>query len=249
MNDKADLTPSDDVGDRGRPVRGKRRKRGLLTRLRNYFLTGIIVTAAIGITAWLIWLFVDFVDGSVLPLLPEKYSPETYLGWGVPGLGVIIMLVGLTLIGAIFTGFVGRALVRTGERIVARMPVVRHVYGALKQIFEAVLTQSSEAFREVVLVEYPRRGLWVLGFVTSPTKGEVKRVIEAETANVFIPTTPNPTSGFLLFVPRQDLIKLDMKVEEGVKLVISGGIVSPPDPGSDKIAEIPKRSAEGRRKG
>ena len=204
-------------------------KRGLLARLRNYLITGILVTAPIGITIWLIWAFVNFVDGTVMPLVPEKYNPETYLPFSVPGLGVILVLAVLILIGMVFRSFLGRFVVRLGERLLDRMPVVRHVYGALKQVFEAVLAQESGAFREVVLVEYPRRGIWVIGFVTSTSQGEIQNRFEETVANVFIPTTPNPTSGFLLFVPRQDLIALDLTVEEGVKLVISGGIVTPPD--------------------
>ena len=120
-------------------------------------------------------------------------------------------------------------MVRFGERVVSRVPVVRTIYGVLKQIFDAVLAQSEGAFREVVLIEYPRKGIWVIGFITSNTEGEVQRVTPNDMVNLFLPTTPNPTSGFLLFVPRKDCIVLNMTVEEGVKLVISGGIVSPPD--------------------
>ncbi|MGI9499987.1 MAG: DUF502 domain-containing protein [Geminicoccaceae bacterium] len=150
-----------------------------------------------------------------------------YLPFGLPGIGLIIMLAFLTLIGFVTAGFAGRTLVRTGERLLSRMPVVRSVYGTLKQIFETVLNQSSRSFREVVLVEYPRRGIGAIGFVTGPTRGEVQERTDEDLVNIFLPTTPNPTSGFLLFVPRKDLIHLDMTVEEGIKLVISGGIVTP----------------------
>ena len=145
----------------------------------------------------------------------------------MPGIGVIVVLLVVTIIGFLVTNFFGRFMVRMGENMVARVPVVRTIYGVLKQIFDAVLAQSEGAFREVVLIEYPRKGIWVLGFVTSNTQGEVQRVTPHEMVNVFLPTTPNPTSGFLLFVPRKDCITLNMSVEEGVKLVI--GIVSPPD--------------------
>ena len=134
----------------------------------------------------------------------------------------------ITAIGAIAAGFLGRCLIGLGERILNRMPVVRSIYGASKQILETVLSTQSDAFREVVLVEYPRKGLWVLGFVTGATKGEVKDMISEQTVNVFIPTTPNPTSGFLLFCPNKDITYLDMSVEDAVKLVVSGGIVTPP---------------------
>ena len=206
------------------------RKRGLLARLRTYFLTGIVVSAPVGITIWLIWLFVAFVDRTVVPLIPDAYNPSDVLGVSVPGIGVIVVLVVVTVIGFMVTNFFGRFMVKMGESMVSRVPVVRTIYGVLKQIFDAVLAQSEGAFREVILIEYPRKGIWVIGFITSNTEGEVQRVTPQEMVNVFLPTTPNPTSGFLLFVPRVDCITLDMTVEEGVKLVISGGIVSPPDP-------------------
>ena len=227
---KTDENSTLETGSRERTVLIKpARKRGLLARLRTYFLTGIVVSAPIGITIWLIWLFVAFVDHTVVPLIPDAYNPSDALGVSVPGIGVIVVPLVVTIIGFLVTNFFGRFMVRMGENMVARVPVVRTIYGVLKQIFDAVLAQSEGAFREVVLIEYPRKGIWVLGFVTSNTQGEVQRVTPHETVNVFLPTTPNPTSGFLLFVPRKDCITLDMSVEEGVKLVISGGIVSPPD--------------------
>ena len=219
------------------------RRRGLIARLRTYLLAGIVVTAPIGITIWLLWLVVDLFDRAVVPLIPDAYNPSDILGTNVPGVGIVIVLVLVTLVGALFTNVAGRFLVRFGERLVSRVPVVRTVYGVLKQIFDSVLAQSANAFREVVLIEYPRRGIWVIGFITSPTRGEVQRVTEEEMVNVFLPTTPNPTSGFLLFVPRKDCIPLDMTVEEGVKLVISGGIVSPPDARAGARAE-PESDAE-----
>ncbi|MGB1548340.1 MAG: DUF502 domain-containing protein [Alphaproteobacteria bacterium] len=139
------------------------------------------------------------------------------------------VFVAITLIGALTAGFFGRFIVKYGERVLARMPVVRSIYGALKQIFEAVLTHSSTAFRKVVLIEYPRRGTWVLGFITGETKGEIQNLTKETVINVFLPTTPNPTSGFLLFVPAEDVYELTMTVEEGIKMVVSGGIVTPPD--------------------
>lgn len=206
-------------------------KPGLLARLRTYFLTGIVVVAPIGITAWLIWLFVNYIDRTVVPLIPANYNPDNVLGVSVPGIGVVIVLIIVTAIGAFVTNFLGRYLMRLGERMVQRVPVVRTIYGVLKQIFDAVLAQSGgNAFSEVVLIEYPRKGIWVIGFITGTTRGEVQRVTEQKMVNIFLPTTPNPTSGFLLFVPREDCRTLEMSVEEGVKLVISGGIVAPPDP-------------------
>ncbi len=204
-------------------------KRSLAARLRNYFLTGIIVTAPISITLYVSWQFIAFIDRQVTPLIPPDYNPETYLPFGLPGLGLLLLVVVLILIGALAAGFVGRWLIRSGERLLARMPVVRTIYSALKQVFETVFAEKSKAFREVVLIEYPRRGIWVIGFATGTTKGEVQNIIEDEVVNIFLPTTPNPTSGFLLFLPRKDVIFLSMTVEEGVKMVISAGVVTPPD--------------------
>ncbi|MDA0229583.1 MAG: DUF502 domain-containing protein [Proteobacteria bacterium] len=227
---KTKNSPTSEAGSKERPVLIKPApKRGLLARLRRYFLTGIVVSAPVGITIWLIWLFVAFVDDTVVPLIPDAYNPSNVLGVSVPGIGVIVVLFVVTIIGFLVTNLFGRFMVKLGENMVSRVPVVRTIYGVLKQIFDAVLAQSEGAFREVVLIEYPRKGIWVLGFVTSNTQGEVQRVTADEMVNVFLPTTPNPTSGFLLFVPRKDCITMNMTVEEGVKLVISGGIVSPPD--------------------
>ncbi|MBL26011.1 MAG: hypothetical protein CMM50_00470 [Rhodospirillaceae bacterium] len=209
-----------------------------MSKLRNYLLTGIVVTAPVGITLYLAYLIIDYIDSKVVPLLPAEYNPSTYLPFAVPGIGLLLMLVVFVIVGFLAAGFVGRALMGLGERVVARMPVVRSIYGALKQIFEAVLAQSSQSFREVVLVEYPRRGIWALGFITGTTKGEVQNSTEDDVVNVFLPTTPNPTSGFLLFVPRRDLVKMHMTVEDGIKMVISAGIVTPPDP---RPAEVQAR--------
>jgi uncharacterized membrane protein len=215
-------------------------KKGLFLRLRNYFLTGIIVVAPIGITFWLAWQAFNFVDNNVKPLIPVRYNPETYLPFGIPGLGILVTIVVLTLIGAFAANFLGRILMRQGEYLVDRMPVIRNVYGALKQIFETVLKQSSTSFRQVVLIEYPRRGLWAIAFITGVTEGEVQHNTEDELINVFLPTTPNPTSGYLLFVPRKELVLLTMTVEEGIKMVISGGIVTPPDRRPAEIQAIPQ---------
>lgn len=206
----------------------------LLGKLRSYLIAGILVTAPISITLYLAWNFIAWIDTKVIRLLPPLYHPENYLPISVPGLGVIIMAVFLIIVGALTANFFGRLFVRIGEAIVDRMPVVRSIYGAIKQIMETVLASKSTAFREVILVEYPRKDCWVVGFITGQTKGEVHRKTNQEMYNVFVPTTPNPTSGFLLFVPHGDVIKLDMSVEEGIKMVVSGGIVVPLDPESEE---------------
>lgn len=220
---------------------------GFSGRLRAYFFAGVLITAPISITIYVAWGFISWVDGQVIPLLPARYNPETYLPFSVPGIGLLILLVGLTVIGALTAGILGRLFVNASERLLNRMPVVRSLYSATKQIFETVLAQKSTAFREVVLIEYPRRGIWAIGFITGTTEGEIQELTEDEVANVFLPTTPNPTSGFLLFVPRSEIIPLHMSVEEGIKMVVSGGIVTPTDrrPPEQRGRHIPsvKRAA------
>ena len=200
---------------------------GILSRLRTYFLTGLVVAAPVTITVVLVMWFVDFVDAWFTPMIPDRYQPERYLDFTVPGLGLIIAVVLLTILGALTANLLGRTLVNYGERLVGRMPLVRNIYSALKQIFETVLSQSQQSFREVALIEYPRRGVYSIAFVTTAAKGEVQARADEEMVSVFLPTTPNPTSGFLLFVPRRDVITLEMSVEDAAKLVISAGLVAP----------------------
>ncbi len=202
---------------------------GIAARLRNYFIAGILVTAPIGLTVYLVWVFVGIVDGWVTPLIPPRYNPATYLPFGIPGFGLVVAIISLILIGALTSNLLGRLFLRLSDRLLARMPVVRGLYSAIKQLTETVFGTRSTAFRQVVLIEYPRRGIWGMAFITGVTEGEVQELTDTEVVNVFLPTTPNPTSGFLLFVPRRDVVVLNMTVEEGIKMVISGGIVSPPD--------------------
>lgn len=197
--------------------------------LRGYFFAGILITAPIAITFYLAWLIVEWIDSKVTPLIPPLYNPETYLPFSVPGLGLIVVCLVLTMIGAMTAGMLGRFWVRTSERILNRMPIIRSVYSAIKQIFETVFANQSNAFREVVLFEYPRRGSWAMGFITGTTEGEIQDSTEDDVVNVFLPTTPNPTSGYLLFLPRRELVVLSMTVEEGIKMIVSGGIVTPED--------------------
>ena len=198
-------------------------------RLRNYFLAGVLVAAPVSITFWLAWKFVTFVDDQVTPLIPPRWNPETYLPFDLPGLGLVVALIGLTLIGMFAAGFTGRMIMRLGERILARLPVVRGIYGAVKQIFETVLAKKSTAFRQTVLIQYPRPGVWAIGFQTGGAEGHIQEIVNSDVVNVFLPTTPNPTSGFLLFLPKSEVTMLTMAVEEGLKMVVSGGIVTPPD--------------------
>jgi uncharacterized membrane protein len=208
---------------------------GFMTRLRNYFFTGLVVAAPIGLTIWIVRWFIDLVDTWFTPLIPARYQPDNYLPFDLPGLGLLIAFVLLTLLGALTANFFGRAVLTFGERIVSRMPVVRSIYGALKQIFETVVSQSAASFREVGLIEYPRKGIYCIVFITTQTKGEIVHKTGEELISVFLPTTPNPTSGFLLFVPRQDVHVLDMTIEEGAKLIISAGLVEPPHKMKDTV--------------
>ena len=214
-------------------------------RLRAYFLAGILVTAPLAITIALASWLIEFVDSRIVPLIPLRYNPDVYLkeylGYeiGIPGLGLVVLIVFITLVGAMTAGFLGRILIRFSENMLNRMTVIRSIYGASKQILETVLKNQSSAFRQAVLVEYPRRGIWAVAFITGRTEGEVQNLIADDLINIFLPTTPNPTSGFLLFVPKEDMILLDMSVEEAIKMVISGGIVTPPDRRSSALKGTP----------
>lgn len=216
-----------------------RRRPGLVQRIRGNFLTGIVIVAPVLLTAYIIWSLVTFIDARVVPWVPAAYNPSTYLDAYVPGFGVVIFVIFTAIVGALTKNLFGRQLVRMAEAFVDRMPIVRSIYNAVKQIAETVLSQSATSFKQVCLVEYPRRGIWAIAFVSTETRGEIPgRVSEPDMLSVFLPTTPNPTSGFLLFVPRRDVVILDMTVEQAAKLVISAGLVSPPTP-----AEL----AQGRR--
>lgn len=192
--------------------------------LRRYFLTGILVSAPIVITIYVVLLFLDFVDSRVAKLLPGEYSIAD-----IPGLGLVIAIAFFILVGWFATNYLGRVLLNLSEKIVARLPVIRSVYGALKQMFEMVMGTQAQAFQKAVLVEFPHKDKWAIGFITGTTQGEIQRRTAHEVVNVFVPTTPNPTSGFLIFVPKEDVIELDMPTEDAVKMIVSGGIITPPD--------------------
>ena len=205
----------------------------MLARLRNYFLTGILITAPLGVTLAVSWWFVKFIDDVVIPLIPEAYNPARLLGdWlgvngYVPGLGIVVVVTVVTLIGALTTGLLGRLFQRISESILNRLPVIRHLYNTIKQLLETVLRTKSDSFKQAVLVQYPREGLWAIAFVTAKTQGGLEPHLPGKHVSVFLPTTPNPTSGFLLFVPASQVVDLDMSVDEAVKMVISAGIVMP----------------------
>lgn len=211
----------------------RRLRLGLAARLRAYFLAGVLVTAPIGITLYLAWIVVAGVDSLIGRILPERYQPETYLPFAMPGLGFVIALAGITVIGAFAAGYMGRVVLRLWEYFFQRTPVLRGIYGATKQIFEAVLTPRSNAFREVVLIEFPRTGMWSIGFVTGAGFDLARRTAVGELVGVYVPTTPNPTSGYLVYIAPTDMVRLPMSIDEGLKLVVSGGLVTPPDRGDE----------------
>ena len=206
-----------------------RRRRSLFGALRASFLTGLVVIAPIGLTFWLIWSVVSWIDGWVLPLVPARFLPEQYIGINLHGVGVIFFLVFTIIIGWVAKGYIGRSVIRWGENLVDRLPLVRSVYGGVKQIAETVFAQTDSKFDKACLIQYPRPGIWAIAFVSTQAKGEIARKIPMpdEKVAVFMPTTPNPTSGFLLFLPRKDIVELDLSVEDAAKLVISAGLVYP----------------------
>lgn len=196
-------------------------------KIRAYFFTGILVTAPVAITLYMAYKFIIWIDRLVNQLLPPQYKFDAILPFTIPGLGLVILILALILVGMFAAGFLGKFFLRLGEWIVYKVPLISSIYSVLKQIFETFFSTKTQAFSKVVMLEYPRKGIWILGFVSSELKGEVKDKFDQEMLNIFIPTTPNPTSGFLIFVPKKDTIELDMKVEDGIKFVISGGLVEP----------------------
>jgi uncharacterized membrane protein len=212
----------------GAPASAAKSSPGFMSRLRTYFLTGLIVAGPVAVTLWLIWWFVTWVDNLVRPLIPVDYRPETYLPIHVPGFGLIIALVALTLLGFLTANLVGRKLVDLGEQLLSHMPIVRPIYRTAKQIFQTVFSSSGSNFRKVGLVEFPSPGMWSLVFLTqSPTEGISSRLPATEHVSAFLPCTPNPTTGFFFYVPRRDVIDLDITVEEAMQLLMSAGIIQP----------------------
>ncbi|MEO0981772.1 MAG: DUF502 domain-containing protein [Pseudomonadota bacterium] len=206
---------------------GSPKKIGAIAWLRGRFFAGIVIAAPIAITFMLLsWLIAE-IDKRIKPLIPDAWNPETYTRFAIPGLGVIVAILLLTLLGAIATNLIGRSLIQAGDRLLSRVPVVRNLYSALKQLFETVATSNQASFKEVILIEYPKRGTWCIGFLTAAAKNEIALRLGEGKVGVFVPTTPNPTSGFLMYVDRSEIIELDMTVEEGAKMIVSAGLVVP----------------------
>ena len=200
-----------------------------MSRVRNYFLTGLIVAGPVAITIWLIWSFVTWVDDLVRPFIPIAYRPETYLPVKVPGFGLIIAFLALTILGFLTANLVGRTFVDIGETILERVPIVRPIYRGLKQVFETLFSKSGSSFRTVGLVEFPAPGMWSLVFLSTPPGADVTVTLPSreEYVSAFMPCTPNPTTGFFFYVLRRDVIELGISVEDAAKLLMSAGMIQP----------------------
>jgi uncharacterized membrane protein len=210
-------------------------------RIRTWFLTGLIVAGPVAITFWLVWSFVTWVDELVRPFIPIMYRPETYLPVKIPGLGLIIAFISLTLLGFLTANLVGRTLVEAGETILERMPIVRPLYRGLKQVFETLFSKSGSSFRKVALVEFPAPGMWSIVFLSSPPGSDIEDRLPSddEYVSAFMPCTPNPTTGFFFYVPRQEVIELDLSVEDAAKLIMTAGMIQPGNGnGQKKLAAL-----------
>jgi uncharacterized membrane protein len=220
---------------------------GFGSRIRNYFLTGLVLVGPIYITVSLTWWFINWVDDLARPLIPLSFRTETYISVHIPGLGLIIAFCLLTLLGFLTANLVGRRLVAFGEEILHRMPIVRPIYRTMKQIFETVFTNSGSSFRRVALVEFPGPGMWSLVFLSQPPGREVAaRLPDSDHVSVFMPCTPNPTTGFFFFVPRKDIIELDITVEAAMALIMSAGMVQPNGEGQKRLAALAETARAAR---
>lgn len=199
------------------------------TTLKTYFFTGIIVTAPVAITIYLAVELITYIDKTVTGLIPEAYNPNNFLPYGIPGIGVILLLLFFTGVGMLTANFVGQALVRLGYRIIGKMPVISGVYNAIRKIFETLFgSDKNKAFRQALLIEYPRKGIWTIAFLTGPVPSLVKKKLKNDKLiSIYVPTTPNPTSGFFLYVPESEVIYLDISVDEALKTILSTGIILP----------------------
>ena len=198
----------------------------MLNKIKNYLLTGVLVTAPVFLTFWIVLTLVNIIDRLITPLIPYYINPNFYLPRDVPGLGLIVLSIFLIFVGFVTANFFGSLLLKKTDSLIQKIPLIKVFYKTFKQIIETVFKTNSSAFRDVVMLEYPRKGVWVLGFTTGEARGAVKKNIKKKLINVFIPTTPNPTSGFLLLVPLEDLKYLNVKVDDAIKTIVSAGIIT-----------------------
>lgn len=207
--------------------------------MRRYLIAGLLIWLPLGVTVMVIKLLVDMMDQTLL-VLPAAYHPDVVLGFHIPGLGVLLSVTVVLITGVVVANFFGRRLVALWEKALARIPLVRPIYSAVKQLTETVFTSGGQSFRKVLLIEYPRKGIWTLAFQTGTAAGEAQVKTGEEVINVYVPTTPNPTSGFFLMVLRREVVELDMSVDDGLKMIISMGAVVPKWNKSDVIGVIPE---------
>src|SRR6478672_4922060 len=202
---------------------------GIMARFRNYFLTGLVVAGPISITFYLTWWFVTWVDGLVRPFVPVAYRAETYLPFGLPGSGLVVGVIALTLLGFLTANLIGRTLVDLGERLLGRIPAVRAIYRGLKQVFETLFSGSGSSFRRVGLVEFPSPGMWSIVLISQPPSADVSGSLpgKEEHVSVFLPCSPNPTTGFFFYVPKSKIIEVEMSTEDAATLIMSAGVVQP----------------------
>jgi len=196
--------------------------------IKGVLLTGIAAIIPVGVTLYILYLIIGMMN-NLVKIIPARFHPDQVLPFHLPGLGVIITFILIFIVGLVTKSYLGKKLIALGERVVGKIPLVRGIYNALKQFVDAVFSDKGQGFKRAVLIEYPRKGLYSIAFVTSFSRGEVQVKTEQRCVNVFVPTTPNPTSGFYIMVPETDMINLDMTVEEAFTLIMSGGIVSPGD--------------------
>ena len=212
-----------------KPVR-RPKKPPLLQRLRTNFLTGLVVVLPMFLTAYIVWWFVGFVDDKVVPLIPRRYDPENVFGRNIFGFGLLLFVSFTTLVGALAKNLIGRSILQFGESILSRTPIVRPIYNGLKQIAETLFTDSGNTFERPCLVEYPVKGTWSVAFMSTRVHREIAERVGHDLVSVFVPMTPNPTTGFLRFVPSSEIVPLDMSLEDATKLIISAGLVTEPTP-------------------
>lgn len=206
--------------------------------LRTWFLTGVVIAGPLAVTAWLVWWFVDTVDRWVRPLVPPSLWPDNFLPVRVPGTGVVLAFLGLTLLGFLAANLAGRTLLRVGERILDRIPAVRGIYKGVKQVFETLFSQSGTSFRKVGLVEFPAKGMWSVVLISTPPAKSLADAmpLREDYVSVFLPCSPNPTTGFWFYLPQKDVIEVPVSPDEAFKLVMSAGVIQPA--AQAKLAEL-----------
>jgi uncharacterized membrane protein len=237
MSADSSLPPADDLPP-AQP--SQETHHGIMARFRNYFLTGLVVAGPVAITLYLTWWFVTWVDGLVRPFVPIAYRPETYLPFGLPGSGLIVVVVALTLLGFLTANLIGRTLVDLGEKLLGRIPAVRAIYRGLKQVFETLFSGKGSSLRRVGLVEFPSPGMWSIVLISQAPSEDIAHSLpgQEDHISVFLPCAPNPTTGFFFYVPRSKVIEVDMSAEDAATLIMSCGVVQPGSDQQRKIAAL-----------